>query len=135
LFPADVEIASCVMTLVIPRAAYMAGRRRPIRGNLLVKAGVIGVGTVRPRHGKVVITAGTRIRVTGGSAAESRPGRFAAISVLAFGAGNSPNPAYVAIPLTNGSDMVFRVDGTAAEVLATQLRRELAPLGASVTVG
>jgi hypothetical protein len=123
------------MALTIPRAAYMAGRRRPIRGNLLVRAGVIGVGTVRPRHGKVVIQAGTRVRVSGGTDLDSHPGGFATLGVLLLGSRNAANPAYASIPLTDGPEVVYRVDGIAAEVLATQLRRELAPLGASVTIG
>ena len=123
------------MALTIPRAAYMAGRRRPIRGNLLVRAGVIGVGTLRPRYGKVTIQAGTRIRVTGGTVSDSHPGGFATLGVLVLGSRNSGNPAYASISLAGGTEVVFRVDGIAAEVLATQLRNELGPLGASVTIG
>jgi hypothetical protein len=123
------------VALTIPRAAYMASRRRPIRGNLLVRAGVIGVGTVRPRHGKVTVQAGTRIRVTGGADPESHPGGFATLGVLILGSRNFRNPTYVSIPMTDGNEVEFRVDGITAEVLAAQLRNELAPLGADVTVG
>jgi hypothetical protein len=123
------------MALTIPRAAYMAGRRRPIRGNLLVRGGVIGVGTLRPRHGKVAIQAGTRIRITGGTVPESHPGGFATLGVLVLGSRISRNPAYASIALTGGSEVVFRVDGIAADVLAAQLTQELAPLGARVTIG
>ena len=123
------------MALTIPRAAYMASRRRPIRGNLLVRAGVIGVGTVRPRHGKVVVQAETRIRVTGGTIPESRSGGMATLGVLLLGSRFSRDPTYASIPLPDGTEVVFRVDGITADILATQLRTELEPLGASVTIG
>jgi len=115
----------------------MAGRRRPIRGNLLVRGGVIGVGTLRPRHGKVAIKAGARIRVTSGSGfeAESHQSKFVALGVLVLSPRHFQNAAYVSIPLTSGSEVIFRVDGIAAEVLAAQLSNELSSLGADVTVG
>ena len=123
------------MALTIPRATAHVGGRPPVRGNLLVRDGVIGVGTLKPRHGKVAIDAGAEIRVTGGIVAESGNGKFAAFSVLALGARNSQNAAYVSIRLTNGSKALYQVDGVAAPALAAKLRTELAPLGATVTVG
>jgi hypothetical protein len=122
------------MALTIPRAAYMASRRRPIRGNLLVRGGVIGVGTLRPRHGKVALKAGTRIRVISDAVADSQEGKFAALAIFGLGPKSKQNGAFVSIPLTDGSEVVFRVDGISAPVLAAKLRAELAPLGAEVTV-
>jgi hypothetical protein len=123
------------MTLTIPRAAAHVAGRRPVRGNLLVRDGVIGVGTLKPRHGKVAIEAGANIRVTGGIVPNSGKGQFGAFRGLLLGARNMPNPAYVSVQLSNGSAALYEVDGVAAPVLAAKLRTELAPLGATVTVG
>lgn len=122
-------------SLTFPNAKYLgsiASAPREARGNLVVKDGKIGIGTLSPKKGVVNLRAGATVKIESGVLKKSRAGKAVMFGVLAMGARNVQSATYLTIPLANGEAAVYEVSGIAGPALAAKLRPALAQYGVNV---
>jgi hypothetical protein len=117
------------MTTMVSNASHIEGRSK---GNLIIKDGYIGIGTVSPKKARVRLSSGGVVRFEGAMVKKSRKGKAAMFGVLALAARNQQNATYVSIPLTGGTAVTYEVKGIAAPRLAAKFRPELAKYGVVV---
>jgi hypothetical protein len=124
------------LAISLPGAAYLGGhpsQKHRIGGNLIVRAGVMGIGTARvPKVAKITLSPGLPVRVESAVVSKSRAGKVLAFGVLALAAQNQQNAAYLTAEMGNGVAVTYEVKGMTGPELAARLRGPLGHYGVRI---
>jgi hypothetical protein len=124
------------LAISLPGAVYLGGhpsQKRRATGNLIVRAGVLGIGVVRtPTVAKILLSPGLPVRVESAVVSKSRAGKALAFGVLALAAQNQQNAAYLTVEMGNGVAVTYEVKGMTGPELAARLRGPLGECGVRI---